>query len=153
MFKLSAFNLLKALSPLAIAASIFVATEAPAEAVPRIYVPSSRHHSGYSRSRRVAPSSLNVTPLPGRHIPLPRSSRHYDRRYHDRYRSRYDNYDRRYDRRYRDRDYDRKYDRRYRDRDYDRKYDRRYRDRDYDRYDRDGRVYRRRIIITPVLKY
>ena len=147
MFKLSAFNLLKALSPLAIAASIFVATEAPAEAVPRIYVPSSRHHSGYSRSRRVAPPSLNVTPLPGRHIPLPRSSRHYYHRSHDRvlrgsfadrYRSRYDKYDR-YDRRYRDRDYDR--------------YDHRYRDRDYKKYDRDGRVYRRRIIITPVLKY
>ena len=139
MFKLSASNLLKALSPLAIAASIFVATEAPAEAVPRIYVPSSRHHSGYSRSRRVAPPSLNVTPLPGRHIPLPRSSRHHYRRSRDRYRSRYDKYDNRYDRRYRDRYYNR--------------YDRRYRDRKYDRHDRDSRVYRRRIIITPVLKY
>ncbi|MGK7936663.1 MAG: hypothetical protein AB4206_12825 [Xenococcaceae cyanobacterium] len=127
MFKLSAFNLLKALSPLAIAASMLVVTEAPTEAVPHIYVPSSRYHSGYSRSRIVAPPSLNVTPPPGRHIPLPRSSRHYYRPSRARYRSRYDDYDRRYERRYRDRYYDDSY--------------------------RDGRVYRRKIMITPVLKY
>ena len=139
MFKLSAFNLLKALSPLAIAASIFVATEAPAEAVPHIHVPSSRHHSGYSRHRRVAPPSLKATPLPRRHISLPRSSRHYYHRSRDRYRSRYDDYDRRYERRYRDR--------------YDDRYERRYRDRYDDDSYRDGRVYRRKIMITPVLKY
>ncbi|MGK7947406.1 MAG: hypothetical protein AB4368_01030 [Xenococcaceae cyanobacterium] len=101
MFKISTFNWLKTISPLAVAAAIFLATETPAKAIPHISVYSERDNSGYYYRRRItAPPSLNITPPPGRHIPLPSSSRyryrHYpyrDRgyyRYHDKNRNRYD---------------------------------------------------------------
>ena len=43
MFKLSTFNWLKVLSPVAIAAGIFLAAEAPVEAIPHISVSGGRH--------------------------------------------------------------------------------------------------------------
>lgn len=62
---------------LAIAASAFLATELPTNAVPKTPI-----QIAQVRSRAIAPRPLNVTPLPGRHIPLPhgRSSYgyHYD---------------------------------------------------------------------------
>ena len=82
MFKLSTFNLLKVLSPIAIAASIFLATEAPANAVPR--------HSprSFYRHKTVSSPSLTITP---------RSPRSYYYRSEDyrRGRARYDGYRRR----------------------------------------------------------
>ena len=108
MLKLSRFNWLKVLSPVAIAASIFVATEVPAEAVPHIYAPSNRYASkDYYRQRRpVAPASLTITPPAGNHISLPRSSRYkyYRTRDRDRYHHHDDCHDRyRGRRRYRNR--------------------------------------------------
>lgn len=90
MLKLSRFNWLKALSPIAIAASVCLATEIPANAVPHTPLPSSRHSSGnlYRQRRVVAPPSLNITAPAGRHTPLPRSSRSYYYRSRDRHRSR-----------------------------------------------------------------
>ena len=85
MFKLSTFNWLKVLSPVAIAASIFLATEVPANAVPR-------HSSGsFYRHKTVSSSpSLTITP---------RSPRSYYYRSDDygrgRDRYRYDGYRRR----------------------------------------------------------
>lgn len=103
MFKISPFNWLKALSPLAISATMLLAIETPAQAIPHISIYSGRHDSGnYYRQRRVyAPPSLNITPPPGRHIPLPRYSQdnyypHGSRGYshyhhhHDRKRRHYD---------------------------------------------------------------
>ena len=94
MFKLSTFNWFKVLSPVALAAGIFLAAETPVEAIPHISVSGGRDSSGYSyrRSTISAPPSLNITPPRGRHISLPRSSRsrYYRRRSRDRYYSRED---------------------------------------------------------------
>ena len=104
MLKLSTLNWLKVFSPLAIAASIFLATEVPVNAVPRISVSGSRHSSGsFYRHKTVSPSSsLNITPRSGTHIPLTRSPRSYYYRSNDyrrgRDRSRYRGYRRGRDR-------------------------------------------------------
>ncbi len=83
MFKLSTFNLLKVLSPIAIAASIFLATEVPANAVPR-------HSSGSFYRHKIVSSSPSLTITP-------RSSRSYYYRSEDyrRGRDRYNGYRRR----------------------------------------------------------
>ena len=161
ILRLAKLNWLKALSPFAIAASLFLVTELPANADPHIPNPSSDRHSVYSsRDRRVSsPRSLNVTPPrtrslnttppPGRHISLPnRSSRYRHYPSHGRYR-RYDRH-RRYNRRY---DRHRRYNRHGRYNRYDR-YDRYNR---YDRYDRrrghrNRRGYKKIIIINPALR-
>ena len=131
ILRLAKLNWLKALSPVAIATSLFLATELPANADTYIFTNSRDRHSVYSsRERKISSPrplnvtpprvpSLNVTPPPGRRISLPRRSsgyryypprgrhRRYDR--HRRY-GRYDRYDRygrygRYDRYHRRRDY------------------------------------------------
>ena len=131
MFKLSTFNWFKVLSPVALAASIFLAAETPVDAIPHISVSGSRDSSGYSyRNRTIsAPPSLNITPPAGRHISLPRSSRsRYYRRSRDRYYSREDCRD----------GYRRK---------------RRYSHRRRRRYSHHRRGHGRIIIVNPVLRY
>lgn len=95
MLQLAKINWLKTLSPVAIAASIFLLTELPATAIPHISLPSrSRSSIRSSQIRRhSATRSLNITPRT--HIPLPRRSSSY---YHypssNYYYSDYDRYDR-----------------------------------------------------------
>ena len=98
MLNITKFNWLKTLSPVAIAASVFLAGELPANAVPHISAPSSNRYSVYSsRPRKISSSqSLTITPPPGRHISLPRLSSRY--RYYPSH-GRYHRYDRHHRRR------------------------------------------------------
>ena len=103
MLKLSTPNWLKILSPVALAAGIFLATALPAKAVPRVSVSTSRYSSGtpYRHRKVVSPPSLNIIPPPGTHTPLPTKYRANS------YRSRYSRGERYYrgDRYHRSRNY------------------------------------------------
>ncbi|WP_036485265.1 hypothetical protein [Myxosarcina sp. GI1] len=67
----------KVIYSLAVATSAFLATELPVNALPETAL-----QIAQVRSRAIAPRSLNVTPPPGRHIPLPSGRSSYDRYHH-----------------------------------------------------------------------
>jgi hypothetical protein len=73
---------LKSLSPVALGISLILGTQLPAKAVPHIPLPSSNPSSASGVRRISPPASLNTTPPPGRHIPLPTSSYYYPSDYY-----------------------------------------------------------------------
>ncbi|MBE9170953.1 hypothetical protein IQ238_26715 [Pleurocapsales cyanobacterium LEGE 06147] len=73
---------LKLFSPVALGISLVLGTQLPVRAVPHTPLPSS-NSSSVSGVRRISPpASLNTTPPPGRHIPLPSSSYYYPSDYY-----------------------------------------------------------------------